>query len=53
MNVEITDSRFARLANKRAVIEGRCSKCGMKLIKAKVMPRSSVLIKRRKKKGLL
>ena len=53
MNVDIVDGKYVRLANKRAVFEGHCSKCGVKLIKAKVMPRNRVMIKRRKRKGLL
>jgi len=53
MNVDIANGRFARLANKRVIIEGQCSQCGMKLIKAKVMPRNSVIVKRKEKKGLL
>jgi hypothetical protein len=52
MNVDIANGRYVRLANKRVVIEGQCSQCGMKLIKAKVMPRDSVIIKR-ERKGLL
>jgi hypothetical protein len=52
MNVDIANGRYVRLANKRAVIEGQCSRCGMKLIKAKVMPRNSVIVKR-ERKGLL
>jgi RNase P subunit RPR2 len=52
MNVDIANCRYVRLANKRAVIEGQCSQCGMKLIKAKVMPRNSVIVKR-ERKGLL
>jgi hypothetical protein len=53
MNVDIVDGRYVRLANKRVIVEGQCSQCGMKLLKAKVMPRNSVLIKRKEKKGLL
>lgn len=49
MNVDIDDGRYVRLANNRAVIEGRCSLCGTKLIKAKVMPRNSVMVKRKKR----
>jgi hypothetical protein len=52
MNVDIVDGKYVRLANKRAVFEGQCANCGTKLIKAKVMPRNNVIVKRRKK-GLL
>jgi hypothetical protein len=48
MNVDIENGRYVRLANRRAVIEGQCSMCGTKLMKTKVMPRNSVLIKRKK-----
>jgi len=53
INVEIVDGRYVRLANKRVIVEGQCSRCGIKLLKAKVMPRNSVSIKRKEKKGLL
>lgn len=53
MNVDIIDGKYVRLANNRVVYGGQCSQCGIKLIKAKVMPRNSVMIKRKKKKGLL
>lgn len=52
MNVDIANGRYVRLANKRVIVEGECSQCGIKLIKAKVMPRSSLLIKRKGKKVL-
>jgi hypothetical protein len=53
MKVDITDGKYVRLANNRVIFEGRCSRCGVKLIKAKLMPRHSVLIKRKEKKSLL
>ena len=49
MNVDNVNGNYVRLANSRIIFEGRCSKCGMKLIKAKVMPRNIVIIKRKKK----
>jgi RNase P subunit RPR2 len=52
-NVDIIDGKYVRLANNRAVFEGQCSQCGTKLIKARVMPRSSAVMVRRKRKGLL
>lgn len=53
-NVDISDGRYVRLANRRAVIEGKCTICGMGLIKAKVMPKSAAVFKKRKRKaGLL
>lgn len=51
-NVQITDGKYMRLANNRAVIKGRCSLCGAELIKAKLMSRNSFFVKR-KRKGLL
>lgn len=53
MNVDIIGGAYKRLANKRAVFEGQCSRCGIKLVKARVMPRSSALKVKRKRKGLL
>lgn len=53
MNVDIANGRYVRLANKRVIVEGQCSQCGTKLMKAKVMPRNSAVIKRKEKKGLL
>lgn len=52
-NVEIVGGKFVRLANNRAVIEGTCSLCGTKLIKAKLMPRNNAFFIKRKRKGLL
>jgi hypothetical protein len=52
-NVQIADGRYVRLANNRAVIEGWCSLCGTKLIKAKLLPRNNVFFVKRKRKGLL
>lgn len=54
-NVDIVDGKYLRLANKRAVIEGQCPACGTKLLKAKLLPRNSVFVVKRKKKrkGLL
>jgi hypothetical protein len=49
-NVSILDANYHRLANGRAVIKGRCSKCGLELIKASIMPKSSALKLLRKKK---
>lgn len=52
-NVNIIGGKYIRLANRRAVFEGQCSVCGAKLLKAKVMPRSSAITVKRKRKGLL
>ncbi len=53
MNVEIVNSKFVRLANNRSVIEGQCGVCGVKLMKAKLLPRNSAFVIKRKRKGLL
>lgn len=53
MSVNIIDGKYTRLANRRAVFEGQCSVCGAKLLKARVMPRSSAVTVKRKRKGLL
>lgn len=50
MKVDIANSSHVRLANSRIIFEGRCSKYGMKIIKAKVMPRNNMIIKRKEKK---
>jgi len=50
-NVPITDAVYVRLANGRAVIKGKCSRCGFELIKASIMPKSSVLKSFRKKRA--
>jgi RNase P subunit RPR2 len=52
-NVDIIDGKYVRLANNRAVFGGQCSQCGTKLTKARVMPRSSAIIVKRKRKSLL
>jgi hypothetical protein len=49
-NVPITDAAYVRLANGRAIIKGKCSRCGVELIKASIKPKSSTLILLRKKK---
>jgi hypothetical protein len=49
-NVPITGSAYLRLVNGRAIIKGKCSKCGLELIKASIKPKSSALILLRKKK---
>jgi hypothetical protein len=56
-NVPISDVAYVRLANGRAIIKGKCSRCGLELIKASIMPKSSalkLLMKKRKraKRGL-
>jgi hypothetical protein len=56
-NVPISDVSYVRLANGRAIIKGKCSRCGLELIKASIMPKSSalkLLMKKRKraKRGL-
>jgi hypothetical protein len=49
-NVPITDAAYVRLANGRAIIKGKCSRCGLELIKASIMPKSSALTLLRKKR---
>jgi Domain of unknown function (DUF5679) len=49
-NVPITSAAYVRLANGRAIIKGKCSSCGLDLIKASIMPKSSALTVLRKKK---
>ncbi|MFZ0325947.1 MAG: DUF5679 domain-containing protein [Nitrososphaeraceae archaeon] len=39
-NVEMIEEKYLKLANSRLVIEGYCSVCKIKLLKAKVMPQS-------------
>jgi hypothetical protein len=53
MNADIIGGSYTRLANKRAVFEGQCSRCGIRLLKARVMPRSSAIKIKRKRKTLL
>jgi hypothetical protein len=51
-NVRIADAAYVRLANGRAIIRGKCSRCNLELIKASLMPKSSalkLLIKKRKR----
>lgn len=52
MNVDLVDSKYVRLANKRAIIEGQCSQCGSRLMKAKIMPHG-IKAKRKEKRSLL
>jgi hypothetical protein len=49
-NVPITNAVYVRLANGRAIIRGKCSRCGLELIKASIMPKSSALTVLRKKR---
>jgi hypothetical protein len=49
-NVPITDAAYVRLVNGRAIIKGKCSRCGLELIKASIMPKSSSLTLLRKKR---
>jgi hypothetical protein len=42
---------YVRLANGRAIIRGKCPKCSSELIKASIMPKSSAIILRKKKRG--
>lgn len=56
-NVRIADVAYVRLANERAIIKGKCSRCGLELIKASIMPKSSALKffkkkRKRAKRGL-
>lgn len=41
--VVISNAKYTRLANNRAIIEGFCSRCGDHLIKASIMPKSFTL----------
>jgi predicted RNA-binding Zn-ribbon protein involved in translation (DUF1610 family) len=50
-DVSIADAMYIRLANRRAIIRGKCSKCGSELIKASIMPRSSAIISRKRSRG--
>ncbi|MDQ4050720.1 MAG: DUF5679 domain-containing protein [Thermoproteota archaeon] len=52
-NTSILNASYVRLANGRAVIKGKCSKCGQELIKANIMPKSSALklLRKKKRKG--
>jgi hypothetical protein len=53
-NVPIKDAVYARLANGRAIIKGKCPRCGLELIKASIMPKSSALklfTKKRKRRA--
>jgi Domain of unknown function (DUF5679) len=49
-NVAIIDATYLSLANGRAIIRGKCSRCGLELIKASIMPKSSALTFRKKGK---
>jgi RNase P subunit RPR2 len=49
-NVIVADATYVRLANARAIIKGKCSSCGLELIKASIMPKSSALTSLRKKR---
>jgi len=50
VNVRIADAIYVGLANGRAIIKGKCSSCGLELIKASIAPKSSALrsIKKRR-----
>jgi hypothetical protein len=56
-NVPIADAAYVRLANGRAIIRGKCSRCSLELIKASIMPKSSalklIMKKRKRAKGAL
>lgn len=49
-NVSIIGSAYIRLVNGRAIIKGKCSRCGLELIKASIKPKSSALTLLRKKR---
>jgi hypothetical protein len=49
-NVPITDAAYVKLVNGRAIIKGKCSRCGLELIKASIMPKSSALTLLRKER---
>jgi hypothetical protein len=49
-NVPIADPAYVRLVNGRAIIKGKCSRCGLELIKASIMPKSSALNLDRKRR---
>ena len=52
-NVPMADAAYVRLANGRAIVKGNCSNCGLELIKARIMPKSSALklLRKKKRKG--
>jgi hypothetical protein len=53
-NRSIIGARYVRLANGRAIIKGKCSGCGLELLKANIMPKSSALkslIKKNRRRG--
>jgi hypothetical protein len=50
-NVCIAGAMYMRLANRRVVIRGKCSRCGCDLIKASIMPKSAAIIFRKKRRG--
>jgi hypothetical protein len=52
-NVPIADASYVKMANGRAIIKGNCSNCGLELIKASIMPKSSSLklLRKKKRKG--
>jgi hypothetical protein len=52
-NVPITNAAYVRLANGRAIIRGKCSRCGLELIKASIMLKSSALrvLGKKRRKG--
>jgi hypothetical protein len=52
VNVRVANAVYVRLATGRAIIKGKCSSCGLELIKASITPKSSALtsIKKRKSK---
>ena len=53
-NVPIKDAVYVRLANGRAIIKGKRRRCGLELIKASIMPKSSALklfMKKRKRRA--
>jgi hypothetical protein len=50
VNVRIADANYDRLANGRAIIKGKCSSCGLELIKANIAPKSSALTSIKKRR---
>ncbi len=53
-NRPIMGARYVRLANGRAIIKGKCSGCGVELLKSNIMPKSSALkslIKKNRRRG--
>lgn len=40
ISVNLSDTKFVKLANNMATIEGNCTVCGLRLMKGKIMPKA-------------